>query len=232
MQAAREATTSGARLMPIPQAATQVDRVLRAAARAEATPQDRAVLETIESLQEASRGRPAGDADSRRSVARRFNTAAREAFWNRRDAAEALALQQKAFDANPLDPEIAGNLAFYHLKVSPPQPESARRVALHALAAAAPQAGTRRVEDWGNLAVASALTERPQDAANALYVMLAVSKDLDRTCRSALSMVASYGPRLKPPVEAMFARINARGQARGAPYCAWPPRWSAGQQYP
>ena len=231
-QAAARDAPSDARLMPIPQAATQVDRVLRAAARAEATPQDKAVLETIESLKEASRGRPAADTDGRRSVARRFNTAARDAFWNRRDAAEALALQQKAFDANPLDPEIAGNLAFYHLKVNPPQPESARRVALHALAAAAPQAGARRVEDWGNLAVASALTGRPQDAANALYVMLAVSKDLDRTCRSALSMVASYGPRLKPPVEAMFARIDARGQARGAPYCSWPPRWSAGQKYP
>ena len=230
-QAVRDATAD-ALLMPIPQAATQVERVLRAAARAEATPQDRMVLATIESLEAAPRRRPAADADGRRSIARRLNASARDAFWNRRNAAEALALQQKAFDANPLDPEIAGNLAFYHLKTNPPQPEAARRVALHALAAAAPQAGARRVEDWGNLAVANALTERPQEAANALYVMLAVSKDLDRTCRSALSMVASFGPRLKPPVEAMFARIDSRGQARGAPYCSWPPRWSAGQQFP
>ncbi len=228
---ARDAASDALRL-PSQQAATQLDRVLRAAARAEATSQDRTVLQAIESLQDSPRRQPVADTGARRAVARKLNASARDAFWNRRSAAEALALQRQAFDANPLDPEIAGNLAFYYLKTNPPQPDSARKVALHALAAAAPQTGSRRVEDWGNLAVASALTARPQDATNALFVMLAVSKDLDRTCRSALSMAASFGPRLKPPVEAMFARIHSRGQARGAPHCAWPPRWSAGMQFP
>ena len=224
--------TPDALLMPSRLAAAQVDRVLHAAARAEAPSQDRAVLETIGSLGQTARRQPAADAGAQRARARRLNASAREAFWNRRNPAEALALQRRAFEADPLDPEIAGNLAFYQLKANPQQPETARRVALHALAAAAPQTGMRRMEDWGSLAVANALTGRPQEAENALYVMLAVSKDLDRTCRAALSMAASYGPRLKPPVEAMLARVRARGQDRDAPHCAWPPRWSAGQRYP
>jgi hypothetical protein len=146
----------------------------------------------------ACRRRPSNPAQGRQ-----FNAAAQTAFWQRGDAARAFELQWQAFGAHPQDPEIAGNLAFYALKVSPRQVEMSRNLAIYALAAATRASGASRLEDWGNLAVASALSGRSADASSAMLMLLAVSKDVNRSCRSALSSVASFGPALQSPAEAV-----------------------------
>src|SRR4029453_15397053 len=116
-----------------------------------------------------------------------------------------------------------GNLAYLYLKVSPPQPETARQLAMHAMALRSVQLRSARVEDWNTFAIARALTGRDDDAVNALYVTIALARNLDRSCRAALSAVASYGDRMKMPVEAMMQRIRSYGRDYESPYCAWPP---------
>lgn len=210
----------------------QVEQVLTVAANAAAASQDREIIEAARSIGRLSNAQIGFETSSTRASARRLNAAARDAFWSRRSVAQALELQLRAFGDDPHDAEIAGNLAFYHLKASPPEPETARRLALHALATATARSGSARQEDWGNFAVASALSGRHEDATNALFVMLAASKDLNRSCRSVLSAYASHGERMKAPGEAMLARLRARGAPRDAPHCAWPPNWAAGTKFP
>ncbi len=164
--------------------------------------------------------------------ARRLNEQARTAFWTRRQVREAFALQMRAFGANPQDAEIAGNLAYFHLKVNPPQPEAARQLALHALTLRGANNPAGRWEDWTTLAVASAMTGRDSDARRAFWLTLALTDNLEKNCRAALNAAASYGPRVRPPAEAVLARIRERGQSNVSPYCAWPPKWDAGTRFP
>ena len=158
--------------------------------------------------------------------ARRFNDEARVAMRLRRDAREAMELQVQAFGADPRDPEVAGNLALLYLKVSPAQPEMARQLALVALAARGAQYHSARMEDWHTFAIASALTGRESDARNALFVTLALTADVDTRCAATLSALASYGERLRKPVEAMFYRLHSQGRGIGSQACAWPPNTS------
>ena len=161
------------------------------------------------------------------SEARRLNEAASSAFWSERNVRRALNLQARAFGANPLDREVAGNFAFYLLKQRPAQAELARQLALHALTVSDPQMPNTRVDDWTTFAIASALAGRQRDAANALYVTLALSESLDRPCRSALAAYASHGERMRAPTEAMLYRIRAWGRSEESSFCRWPPSWSA-----
>ena len=152
------------------------------------------------------------------SLARQLNDRARAA-WERNDIDAALKLQQQAFRANPNDPEITGNLAFFYLKSRPVQPEVARRLAIYALAARGERFPAGRFQDWGTLAVASALAGRESDAATAMVVMLSVSGNAERACRAARMAVAQYGEPLKAPTAAMLSRVRERGDASGAPSC-------------
>jgi hypothetical protein len=152
------------------------------------------------------------------TLARQLNDKARAA-WERNDVDAALDLQHAAFRANPNDPEVTGNLAFYYLKARPVQPDLARRLALYALAARGQKFPEGRFQDWGTLAVANALAGRERDAAAAMVVMLNVSGSPERACRAARLAVAQYGDALKAPTEAMLSRARARG-VRGAPSCS------------
>jgi len=203
----------------------QVARVLGMAASAYHLDEERAVAQ-------ASRAARVQDVDalplsrmSASSDARRLNDEARTAI-RRRDVREALDLQLRAFGANPRDPEVAGNLAALYLKVTPAQPEMARQLALVALAARAPQYHSARIEDWNTFAIASALSGRETDARNALYVTLALTADVDTRCMAALNAVATYGDRMRRPVEAMFSRLHSQGRSIGSQACAWPPNGS------
>lgn len=163
--------------------------------------------------------------------ARRLDAAAQAAFWHRGDVAEAVRLQTRAFGANPLDAEAAGNLAFLLLKQPPVQAETARQLALHALTtrdARDPRDLRGRAEDWTTLAVASALAGRERDARNALFVALALAPDLGRHCRIVLSAHARHGEALRAPVEAMLMRVHRAGASGTAPHCEWPPHWAQG----
>ena len=160
-------------------------------------------------------------------VARQFDEAARRAYSEHRDINDVFGLQLRAFGANPSDPDIAGNLAFVYLKLSPPQPETARQVALHAMALRGTQLRAARPDDWTTFAIASALVGREDDARNALYVAVAVTRDLNLSCRAVVSSLASYGDPMRRPVRAMMERIQAYGRTRESPYCNWPPQWVA-----
>ena len=152
------------------------------------------------------------------AVGRQLNSEARAA-WERQDIDTALRLQQRAFEASPNDPEIAGNLAFLYLKAKPSQPALARRLALHALGARGRAFPAGRAEDWGTLAVASSLLGREADAIESMYVMLATSNNPERACRAATMAVAQYGPPMQAPANALRSRIRARGGVPAAPSC-------------
>lgn len=158
--------------------------------------------------------------------ARRLNDAASAAFWNERNLRRALSLQARAFGANPLDREIAGNYAFYLLKQRPAQAETARQLALHALTVSDPQLPGSRADDWTTFAIASALAGRQRDASHALFVTLALSESLDRPCRAALAAYASHGERLRQPTEEMLYRIRSWGRSEESSFCRWPPSWA------
>jgi hypothetical protein len=145
--------------------------------------------------------------------------AARSEYGRRGPTAQALMLQVRAFGADPLDPDVAGNLAFLLLRQKPAQPEAARRLALHALTLHGSRYPQGRLEDWATLAIASALTGRERDATNAFLVSLALAPDLDRHCRAALDAYAMYGERLRVPVETMLASVGASRRAPQAPAC-------------
>ncbi len=211
------------------EAQRNVADVLAAAAQAERASQTPAVLDAAENVRRAQARRDrASSIDPAR--ARRLNEEANRAYWVRQDLAEALDLERRAFEANPDDVEIAGNLAFYYLKQARPQADLARAAALHALTTPSGRYRTGRVEDWTSFGVANALLGRSAEARNAFLATAALSNDADRLCRAALSAVASYGDAVRGPATALLYRIYAQGRSRESPYCAWPPNWGAGRR--
>ncbi|HEV7575825.1 MAG TPA: hypothetical protein VGO85_07260 [Caldimonas sp.] len=201
-----------------------VARVLFIAGRSERVPGDDEIRAAAGSL-----GRDAGDALAGLAVsareAERLGDAARAEYARRGGTAEALSLQARAFGANPLDVETAGNLAFLLLRQRPAQAEAARLLALHALTLHGARYPEGRIEDWATLAIASALSGRERDARNAFLVSLSLAPNLERQCKAALDVYALYGERLRAPVEAMLYSANASGRASGSSSCEWPPRW-------
>lgn len=207
-------------------------RVLHAAAQAEETGDEDDVLQAARAMHLSGPGGAWPTAAAAGLDARRLHEAAAAAFWDARNAHQALALQLRAFGANPLDADVAGNLAFYYLKQRPAAAESARRLALYALALPDSPHAAGRLEDWTTLAIASALVGRERDARNAFFVTLALSPSLDRQCRAAASAYATHGTPLRAPTEAMLARIRTWGRSGESPFCRWPPNWWVGVRAP
>jgi serine/threonine protein kinase len=153
--------------------------------------------------------------------ARHLHDAAAQVYASGRKV-DALDLEQRAFAVDPRDPDIAGFLAFLYLHQSPPQPEAARQLALHALAFSGIRRSIR-FEDWNTFAVASALTGRDADAAQAFLVELTLSGDAERTCRAALHAYSVFGERLRGPVDTLLYRIRSGPEPRA---CASVPVWT------
>jgi hypothetical protein len=189
-------------------------RVLAVAARTAGADADDKIRQTARSMRAATHANRGPSP----AAGRGLNAEARIA-WERRDIDTALRLQQRAFELHPNDAEIAGNLAFYYLKVKPAQPALARKLALHALAVRGQAFPAGRAEDWGTLAVASSLVGREDDAIDAMYVMLATSPHPERACRAAHLAAKQYGAPMQAPANAMLARARARGEMREAPSC-------------
>jgi hypothetical protein len=206
------------------QAQPEVSRVLRAASLAGHRSQTQSVVDAAYGPW-ASDGAVIPASNASPTYARRLHDDARLAGASGRNVSEAIDLEMRAFGANPRDPDIASSLAMLHLRKRPAQPEIARQLVLHAIAVSGSRRSTRS-EDWGTLAVASAMTGRETDAVRAYLVELALTDDVDRSCRVALGAYASFGDRLRVPVSAMLSR--ARSQARGYEYpsCAWPASWT------
>jgi hypothetical protein len=192
--------------------------VLWAGAMAASAAQDRAVVDAAYVPWRSERAYPVIGGDAAR--ARQLHDQARQAYSAGRDA-DALDLALRSFAANPRDPDTAGFLAFLHLTLRPSQPETARQLALHALAFSGARRSLR-LDDWRTLAVASALSGREVDASRAFLVELALSDDADRSCRSALAAYATFGERLRVPVEAVLRRAHAQGRDYDAAACAAP----------
>jgi hypothetical protein len=211
------------------QTQTEVARVLWAAANALDPRRERDVVDYAQAIWVKDGAIPYSQV-TEPAAARRLNDEAMQAYGVRRNVAEAFNLSLKAFGANPGDPEIAGNLAFLHLRLSPAQPETARQLALHAIAVRGSRFRTGRLEDWNTYALASALTGRETDARNAMYVTVALAGSVDRNCKAGASAIAHYGERVREPVEAMLYRIYTQGRAIESPYCAWPPAWAVGMR--
>jgi hypothetical protein len=198
-----------------------VARVLFAAGRSANVPGD----ETIRAAA-ATLGHDPGDALADLPVsareAQRLGEAARSEYARRGGTPEALALQARAFGANPLDAEAAGNLAFLLLRQRPAQADAARQLALLALTLPGTRPLESRIEDWATLAIASALSGRERDSRNAFLVALSLAPHLERQCKAALDVYALYGERLRAPVEAMLQSASASGRSDAGPFCEWP----------
>ena len=210
----------------VPRGEAEVSRVLLIAASAYRPTQDRTVADAARTTRIRDDALP-GVRNSASVEARRLHNQARAVFASGRNVRAALDLQLRAFSANPRDPEIAGYLAVLYLKTTPPQPDLARQVSLMALTARSPQHATTRLEDWQTFAVASALSGRETDARNALFVTLALSNNIERTCVAGWNALANYGDPMRGPVEAMLYRVYMRGRSIDSPWCAWPPDFSA-----
>jgi hypothetical protein len=140
---------------------------------------------------------------------------------------EALSLQMKAFGANPLDPDIARNLALLQLRQRPPQADAARQLALSALVMRDSRQLSGGIEDWTALAIASALSGRNRDARNAWLVTVALTPSLERQCKAAVNAYARYGERLRYSVETMLYRVHSSGRSDRSVFCEWPAHWMA-----
>jgi len=209
----------------------QVLRALHAAAEDANGMSDAEVLSATRAMHVGLEA-PLTDIPLANADARRLHEAAGAAFWNSRNPLQALNLQMRAFGANPLDAEVAGNLAYYFLKQRPASPEVARRLALYALTLRDSPFPHGRIEDWTTFAIASALVGRERDARNAFFLTLALSPSLERQCRAAASAYASHGTPLRAPTEAMLARIRTWGRSGESPFCRWPPNWWVGVKAP
>jgi serine/threonine protein kinase len=211
----------------VPRGEAEVSRVLLIAASAYRPTQDRTVADAARTTRIRDEALLPSVRTSATVEARRLHNQARAVFASGRNVHDALDLQLRAFSTNPRDPEIAGYLAVLYLKTTPPQPDLARQVALVALTARSSQYATTRLEDWQTFAVASALAGRETDARNAMFVTLALSNNVERTCVAGWNALASYGDRMRGPLDAMLYRVHMRGHSVDSPWCAYPPDFSA-----
>ena len=208
------------------QAQPDVSRVLALAATATYRSQQQAIVDAVYAKWSSESARiPPTDIDPVR--ARRLHDEARQTLAYGR-VSDAVDIELQAFGANPSDPDIAVYLAFLHLRMNPVQAETARRLAVYAIFVSGTQRSIR-FGDWDTLAVASALVGRESDAIRALYVEIALTSNLDRTCQNALSAYATFGERVRVPVQAMFNRVDSNG--RVSPYCEWPPKWNTAMRW-
>ena len=138
--------------------------------------------------------------------------------------AEALVLETRAFGADPLDPEIAGDLADLLLRESPPQPVAARQLALYALGLRDDRFPGGRPQDWSTLAIASALTAQEAEARGAWSVALALADDLARQCRAVVLAREIHGELLHSSVQATLARVRASPSYARCAEALEPPR--------
>jgi len=205
------------------QAQRSVARVLYAAGRSEHIREDDDVRASAAAVAR-SPGDPLGGMTLLPRDAQQLNDQARAEYARKGGSPDVLMLQVRAFGANPMDAEVAGNLAFLLLRQRPAQAEAARQLALHALTLRARQADAR-IEDWATFAIASALTGRERDARNAFLVTLALAPNLERQCKAALDVVALYGERLRAPVEAMLQSAQSSRAGQQSAFCEWPPHW-------
>jgi hypothetical protein len=157
-----------------------------------------------------------------RKIARALNQQALDLF-NSGNYAAAHATGENALRADPLDTEVAGNLAIYALRQG--DAARARQLAIYALSLPRNADKTGRTADWNTLSAAFAQSNDMQKAREAIYVTLAIAPNVGRRCKSAVHSVRNtYGDVMRAPTEAMFERVRERGLS-SEPDCAMPISW-------
>jgi serine/threonine protein kinase len=209
----------------LPQAAARaqadVARVLRIAAQASHPAQEGEIVDAVRRGWPAQRIAPTAPGAWPAS-ARQLGEEARRFYVVERNLGQAFELQLQAFGANPGDPDVTGALAFLWLRFSPTEAETARQLSMHTIALRPAHSQAPLADDWSTLAIASALTGREMDATHALYVAVALSRNLDRECRTALGAVERHGEAMLAPVQAMLLRIRQQGRQGASANCAYP----------
>ena len=135
--------------------------------------------------------------------ARDWHRSALQNWRDRGDAQTATELMMRAFAANPLETDIAGDLAWLRLRGPSGQADGARQLALHALTLPNARHPYGRVDDWTTLAIASALTGRQRDAGYAWLVAAALTPNIEQLCRTVGQAYSRHGDRLRPSIEAL-----------------------------
>jgi serine/threonine protein kinase len=136
--------------------------------------------------------------------------------------AEALEAELQAIGLDPFDLEIAGNLGTFLARHG--KAEEANMIAVYALSLPRRGEGTGRSADWQLLASTYAQMGKTEESFAAYAVALAITPRLSGLCTAVLQQQATYGESLKAPIDALFQRIQERGQS-DFEGCSYPPNW-------
>lgn len=157
-------------------------------------------------------------------LAKQFNEAAKNYYWNKNDAKGALYLQAQAVKNAPNQGEYAANLAFYLFKNDYPNTKDFVLYALQTPRDAGKYPNTYMIE----LASALAIQQGNTDAAvGALLTQYYTAEDRAKRCQNMLRYPKTY-PELVPVAEQVFAVINEQhisGKSVAANACLPPYRW-------
>ncbi len=134
-----------------------------------------------------------------------------------------LSIQRRAFAADSADVEIAGNLAIYELLAG--DAVAANKYVVYAMSLPRNPENTGRTADWTTLSAVLAARGDYEGAANALFVTLAISTDVEKRCKVAVHATRrTYGPILRATTETMLQRIRER-QLSDTFACSLPIYW-------
>jgi hypothetical protein len=117
---------------------------------------------------------------------------------------------QQAIVLDPLDKEIASNLAYYTALVGDTDDAIFKVVYGMGLSRAADK--TTRSFDWQLLAAMLARRGALQDSTGALYVALAISPNVNGLCRSVKNLNGLLKGPLDMPIQKMLERIESKAQ--------------------
>lgn len=158
-----------------------------------------------------------------RKLARDLHDPVRASLNQPGDVRSTCDAMRRALEADPLDAEIAGNLAICMIRLG--RGADAQQLAIYALSLPRAAGKTGRTADWVTLGASYALLGDEPRAAAALYVTLGIAPDIGVRCASAVFAVRNtFGTVLKKATEAMFERIREIN-ASDAPACALPIAW-------
>ncbi|WP_395144297.1 hypothetical protein ACF3NV_09650 [Moraxella atlantae] len=143
-----------------------------------------------------------------KSLAKQLNTAARNAYWNKRDPAAALYLQAQAVQNQPTHGEYSANLAFYLAKNNYPNAQAFVMYALQTPRAA------DRVPNTYMMELAAALAQQNGDTRLAEGTLLAQFYLLDdkaKRCAALLNYPKTY-PDLVPVAQSVLDTLNRQAE--------------------
>jgi hypothetical protein len=205
------------------EAQRSVARVLYAAGRSEHIRDDDDVRASAAAVARSA-GDPLGGMTLLPRDAQQLNDQARAEYARRGGTSDVLMLQVRAFGANPMDAEVAGNLAFLLLRQRPAQAEAARQLALHALTLRTPpgRCADRRLGDVRDREA----PHRPRARCAQRAPRHARARTQPRPpvqggarCRRALWRAAARS------VEAMLQSAHSSRAGQQSAFCEWPPHW-------